>query len=565
MKFLVAQLSAAFRHPQLRSNLAKLSRLVIILFSMIGIYAVLFHVIMEYEGQHHSWLTGVYWTLTVMSTLGFGDITFVSDLGRFFSIVVLVSGIFMLMIVLPFAFIRFFYAPWLEAQIRNRVPRAVPMGTKDHVLLCMVCPVALDLSEKLRLAKIPHYILERDPVAAANLHGEGLPMIAGDPESVTTWRALGAANARAVFANVSDAANTNIILTVRQEAPKIEVIAVAEHEDAIDILELSGASHVLPLKQRLGEHLANRVNAGHAEAHPIGRFKDLVIAEFPVHNTPLVGRTLRQVGLRQRLGINVVGVWERGRFEPAAPDKVLSSQSVPVVIGSADQLLELNTVLAIYDTNYSATLVLGGGVVGRSVARALQRREVKVHLIERDAGLAGQCAGVADRVIVGDATAREVLTDAGLESAPAVILTTNDDSTNIYLAIYCRRLNPELRIISRISHERNLEAIHRAGADFVLSYASLGAETAFSTIQGRGLMMFGAGVELFSMPVPAPLIGKTLDECAIGARTGLNVIAVQENGNIVPNPPISLPLPPASELLMIGSHEQRLLFMRELG
>ena len=43
----------------------------------------------EREGQAHSWLTGLYWTLTVMSTLGFGDITFHSDLGRAFSIVVL--------------------------------------------------------------------------------------------------------------------------------------------------------------------------------------------------------------------------------------------------------------------------------------------------------------------------------------------------------------------------------------------------------------------------------------------------------------------------------------------
>ena len=50
----------------------------------------------------------------------------------------------------------------------------------------------------------------------------------------------------------------------------------------------------------------------------------------------------------------------------------------------------------------------------------------------------------------------------------SVLLTTNDDAMNIYLAIYCRRLNPGLRIVSRITHERNVEAIHRAGADFVL-------------------------------------------------------------------------------------------------
>ena len=69
--------------------------------------------------------------------------------------------------------------------------------------------------------------------------------------------------------------------------------------------------------------------------------------------------------------------------------------------------------------------------------------------------------------------------------APSVLLTTNDDAMNTYLASYCRNLNPELRVVSRITHERNLDAIHRAGADFVLSYASLGVEAVFSILQGK--------------------------------------------------------------------------------
>jgi hypothetical protein len=60
------------------------------------------------EGRDYSWITGLYGTLTVMSTLGFGDITFQSDVGRAFSIIVLLSGIVLLLIMLPFAFIRFF-------------------------------------------------------------------------------------------------------------------------------------------------------------------------------------------------------------------------------------------------------------------------------------------------------------------------------------------------------------------------------------------------------------------------------------------------------------------------
>ena len=91
----------------------------------------LFHVIkVRVEGEQHSWITGFYWTLVVMTTLGFGDITFTSDIGRLFSIVVLLSGVVLLLVMLPFMFISLFYAPWLEARVRLRAPREVPEGTQ---------------------------------------------------------------------------------------------------------------------------------------------------------------------------------------------------------------------------------------------------------------------------------------------------------------------------------------------------------------------------------------------------------------------------------------------------
>lgn len=75
---------------------------------MVGVYSIAFHFIMAAEGEHHSWLTGLYWTLTVMTTLGFGDITFKDDLGKLFSILVLLSGVIFLLVVLPFTFIQLF-------------------------------------------------------------------------------------------------------------------------------------------------------------------------------------------------------------------------------------------------------------------------------------------------------------------------------------------------------------------------------------------------------------------------------------------------------------------------
>jgi Trk K+ transport system NAD-binding subunit len=159
---------------------------------------------------------------------------------------------------------------------------------------------------------------------------------------------------------------------------------------------------------------------------------------------------------------------------------VLSDWSVPVVVGTSEQIAELNQLVELFDVNNNPILIIGGGKVGQAATVALKRKGVPVHLVEHDAAIAKASEAIADRVFVGEAADREVLERAGLASAPSVLLTTNDDAINIYLCIYCRRLNPELRIVSRATHERNVEAIHRAGADFVLSYSSLGRESALA-------------------------------------------------------------------------------------
>ncbi|PKN64043.1 MAG: potassium transporter TrkA [Deltaproteobacteria bacterium HGW-Deltaproteobacteria-15] len=566
MKVLGAQLAYLLSQQKSRGNLKTLVKFVFFLLIVILLFAGVFHWIMiKVENQDHSLITGVYWTLTVMSTLGFGDITFHSDIGRIFSLIVLVSGIVLLLIVLPFTFIRFFYAPWLEAQLRTRAPREVPPDTRDHVIICGYDPVARGLIRKLKLLGVPYHVIEPDPSVAASLYDEGISVVTGEIDNSKTYEALLSSKARLVLANLDDATNTNITLTVREKATEVPVVTIVENRDSIDILQLAGATHVLPLKQRLGEHLSHRVNAGHAKVHVIGTFRGMLIAESPVHKTPLAGRTIRETRLRHTIGVNVVGIWNRGRLLPAHADTVLSDFSVPVVVGTPEQIANLESFMVIYDTNYSPVLVIGCGNVGYAAASALKQNGISVHIIERDGSLLARASGIADRVFIGDAADREVLMQAGLVEAPSVIITTNDDATNIYLAVYCRRLEPDLRIVSRVTHERNIEAIHRAGADFVLSFASLGAESVLSILQNRELAVMGEGIEMFHVRVPESIAGKTLGESEIGLRTGLNVIAVQKGGETITNPQGALVLAAESELIMIGDTAQREEFNLQYG
>ncbi len=566
MKFVSTQLSYFFRDKQVQRNVRSLLKYVLFVLVVVLVYAELFHLIMLHvEEVQHSWITGLYWTLTVMSTLGFGDITFQSDLGRLFSIVVLISGIVLLLIVLPFAFIRFFYAPWLEAQIRMRAPRSVPRGTEGHVIICAYDTIVPGLIERLELDEIPYFVLEPDPMLASQRFLDGISSVMGDLDNRETYEALQLHKARMVLANREDTVNTNITLTVREVAPDVPIIAIAGEEASVDVLALSGATRVLPLKQWLGEQLANRVNALHAQSHPIGRYEDLLVAELPVHSTPLAGKTVRETRLRQITGVSIVGIWERGRLLPVRPDTRLTSASVLAVIGTKDQLSALDDLLIIYDVNPNPVLLIGGGRVGRAAAQTLRQRSIPVNLIERRPELCERLRPVCNRVFAGDAAEYQLLKEAGIEETPSVLLTTSDDAMNIYLASYCRKLNPELRIVSRITHERNLEAIHRAGADVVLSYATLGVEAIVSILKGKELILLGEGVNLFSMPLPPTLVGKTLAETEIGARTGLTVVALQHEGIIHTALNASTVLPPASTLLMLGDTQQRQEFTNLFG
>lgn len=556
MKTISTQLSYFFESKEIRQNLPLLMKFIGLLVVVVAVFTVLFHFVAMYEGEDYSWITGLYWTMTVMSTLGFGDITFHTDLGRAFSVVVLMTGIVMLLIVLPFAFIRFFYAPWLEQQIQRRAPRSLPPETKDHVIITAQDAISPELIPWLDREGIPYALIEPDATRASTMFIEDLAVVVGEVDARETYEELRADQARLVLANHEDITNTNIALTVREVAPEVPIAAVNTDKNAIDILQLSGATHVLPLKRWLGEQLANRVNTQHAGLHSIGEYGDLKIAELPVHNTPLAGKSIRETRLREKTGVNIIGVWERGPLRSADPDHVLTDASVPVVMGTEEQLAGLDSALSIYDVNPNPVLVIGGGRVGTAAIRALHSKEVPVNLIEREPDRAERVRDLCEKVIVGDAADYDLLQEAGIADAPSVLITTNDDAVNIYLSSYCRRLNDEIRVVSRITHERNIEALYRAGADFVLSYATLGVNAITSLLRHKELIVLGEGVDLYPRALPESLVGKTLAESGIGALTGMNVVAIKKGEETLARVTPDLELESDMELLLVGSSEQ---------
>lgn len=557
MKFIGSQLAYYMRDKDFKRNSRVLLKYLALLAIVIIIYSVLFHFIMALEGQDHSWVTGFYWTLTVMSTLGFGDITFASDLGRFFSIVVLLSGIFMLMIVLPFAFIRHFYIPLLESKKKNKVPRQVPTGTKNHILICSYDVIARDMAERLEQENTPYYVIENDIEKAIKHHDDNVPVLLGELDDQKTFILANIKDAKLVLINRDDFLNTKIILTIREISAAVPIVAIATLIESVDVQQLSGADHVLPVKKWLGEQLANRVNTQHAESHAIGQYEDLLIAELPIYNTPLVSKRIRETDLRQRFGVSIVGIWERGRLQPITGSETLTQESILVIIGHKEQLKNIDELFHDYTVNPHPVLLIGAGRVGLAAAKSLHKNGVLVNVVDKDPEVCKKVKPYCNKVYSGDASDYQLLKKAGILEAPSVLLSTHDDTMNIYLASYCRQLNKDVRIVSRISEARNVDIIQKAGANFVLSYSTLGSEAVLSISKGQELTVLGEGFTLFIIPIPKSLEGKSLAESNIGAKTGLSVIAIKENSEVMTLLSSQTILPHGAEIVMLGNIEMK--------
>lgn len=350
--------------------------------------------------------------------MGFGDITFHSDPGYIFAGIVTLSGVMFLLILLPFGMVSLFLAPWIEHKLRYRPTRELPEGTQGHVVICGLDPVTRGLIRKLQIRGIPFVIATANYEEALRLgEEEGMQVVFGEPSDDEVLRRLRVETARSLIANLGDGENTNIILTVRSLC-STPVVALTDEPEHIEFLQLAGANKVIPLKKMLGRYLATRSSTKGALAHVLDSFGKLLIAEMPVHGTRFTGMRLSEAGIRERTGLAVVGVWQRGNLTIPEPGTVLTDGTVVVVVGTREQL-EAAEALTGERAEEDLVLIVGHGRVGCSAASFLNLRQVPFILIDRESS--PDCT--EHIVVFGDATSRTILKEAAIDEAKGLIVS----------------------------------------------------------------------------------------------------------------------------------------------
>lgn len=537
---------------------------------MVVVHSVCFMALTQLEPGERSWIGAVYWTITTMSTLGYGDITFTSDAGRLFSLWVLLSGVVYMLVLLPFFVIQYVVTPWLDRRRAARTPRRVPPALRDHVLLVGSDAVTQTFAARAERSRVPAVVVLEDATLAGELHDQGGNVVVGPLDSAATYRSAGASRARMVVSTLSDTANTNVAFTVRQAAARVPIAVTASKPVSVDVLDLAGADHVLELGAVLGREMASRVLGSTGRFHAIGSFGTTIIAEAAARGTALVGLTLGEALVLLRSRVRILAIMRKGRLRPMAPDVRITDGTVLVLAGLEADLAQWNEQFQCSEFSEDPVVILGGGRVGRSASRALSDEGVPNTIIEATPGRVENSYSVLEgtasyAVIEGDAADQRVLRRAGLEQASAVLVTPRDDDLNVYLTLFCRRLRPELQVVSRATYERNVATLYRAGADSVLSYATIGATDLWNHAGLSHRVLVAEGNELFLVPRPASLVRRSVRDDEVRRRTGCHIVAVLDEDGTMGYDTESIPSAPGQLLLLGDRHSEHRFRQLYLG
>ena len=171
-----------------------------------------------------------------------------------------------------------------------------------------------------------------------------------------------------------------------------------------------------------------------------------VDADCPVINTPLRQLT----DLFSTLRAIVVGIRrDGGLFAPASADQIFAGDEVYVFTVTEDMARTLE-IFGKTQTKMERVVIIGGGNVGQSVARALENRSdrVRVKIIERNRAIAERAADALDRTIVlnGDGLDVDLLEEAGVARADAVLVVTDDDKTNLLASVRAKGMGAKMAI-----------------------------------------------------------------------------------------------------------------------
>ncbi|MBL8098532.1 MAG: cation:proton antiporter [Anaerolineales bacterium] len=237
-------------------------------------------------------------------------------------------------------------------------------------------------------------------------------------------------------------------------------------------------------------------------------------------------------------------------------------------------------------------VIVGYGRVGHHIINLLKEMNISSLVIDSDAERIEELSRLEVPNLYGDASNSEVLTHAGLENARALVLTGPDEDANGLMVAAAKQISPSLPIVARATTEEGITHLANLGAgDVIHPELEGGLEIVRHTLMKLGyplqeiirytdavrhdhydaqinseeehrllhdLIHASQHLEVTWVRLVSgnELVGQTLAEANIRARTGASVVAIVRNGKVMANPKSQTIFEAEDRVGLIGDAEQ---------
>ncbi len=297
-------------------------------------------------------LDALYMTVITITTVGYGEIRNVDQMGRIFTIALIFMGM---------GSVAYTAGIMAKAMVEGQLQLALGKrrlgqrikGLKDHYIICGYGRIGKVISHELKSHGIPLVVVDANPNLKDGLEHEAVPFIVDDATSEEVLLAAGVERAKGLVAVVlSDADNLFITMTARLLNQNLFILARADGEATQRKLLRAGANRVvMPYLiggQKMAQTIIRPAVTDFLEITVHGKGIELKMEELVVGETSrLNGVMLMDSKIRQEMNVIIVAIRKRSGqmiFNPSSQAKI-EAGDILIALGDRKELQQLDAIL----------------------------------------------------------------------------------------------------------------------------------------------------------------------------------------------------------------------------
>ena len=298
-------------------------------------------------------IDSIYMAIITITTVGFGEVHNISEVGRLYTIVLIFIGggffVYGAGLVVQF----FVEGSIKQILVRRRLEKRISK-IKDHYIICGYGRIGKVLFQNLKdNGSLKIVVVENNPELVENMEEDKILYISGDATNESVLLKAGIKKAKVIVAALAtDAFNVFLVLTARQLNPDIFIFARTSCKESEPKLRTAGA-HIVESPYEIGAmSMAQRILrptvTSFLELAFASGNKDIQMEEIPVNsNSELVDIKLKNSEIRQRFNLILIAIKKEDgtmMFNPSHESTFKTGDTV-IAAGNYENLIRFGKVL----------------------------------------------------------------------------------------------------------------------------------------------------------------------------------------------------------------------------